>query len=636
MAGYIILLPLISSIICGFTNKYISKFLASAISSTLMTVSAMLAIKLFISINMGIVGVEKYILFQWFRIDCMEVNWSIYVDQLTATMFLIVTVVSAIVHIYSVGYMAEDKNLPRFMSYLSLFTFSMLMLVAADNLVQLFFGWEGVGVCSYLLIGFWYKKKSACAAAIKAFIVNRVADIALIIAILMIVHYVGSVNFNEIQKLSADLNNIPMWEEGLNALDVVCLLLMVGAMGKSAQIGLHVWLPDAMEGPTPVSALIHAATMVTAGVFLLSRLSFVFVHSSLAQNIVAIVGGVTCLFAASIAIAQTDIKKIIAYSTCSQIGYMFMACGVTAYQAAIFHLGTHAFFKAMLFLAAGNVIHATHEQDITKMGGLKDKLPYTYLLFWLGSLAIIGVFPLSGFYSKDLILESAIASSGNVGQIVFVLGVFAAFLTACYSIKILMLVFHGKTKLSEKVLEKAHEAPMIMMLPLSLLVLGTIFAGLYGHYYLAIGEGGGFFARSIASYLYDVHSVSVQFKLMPMLFGVIGMFCSYLYYSRKTRISENNFLIKLLANKYYFDEIYDYLFVRSLNSLSNLSRMIDIKIIDNLGPNLIAKVIKCLGLSNKKAQDGYIFSYAIYIIGGLIVILTIFLVEYINNIGSIS
>lgn len=523
IALLIVILPLASAIINGVLCLVVNKKYASIISSSAIIISALFSLYIFYytGLNQNIIHIT---LGKWFEIAKFKVNWAIYVDQLTSIMFLVVTCVSSVVHIYSLGYMAEDTGLPKFLAFLSLFTFFMLMLVSADNFLQLFFGWEGVGLCSYLLIGFWYKKEAANKAAIKAFIVNRVGDFAFILGIIAIIFYCRSANFTEVFLAAKELANAPVNLFGFlpSSLDIICLLLFIGCMGKSAQIGLHVWLPDAMEGPTPVSALIHAATMVTAGVFLVARCSYLFEYSPTILQFITIIGGITCLFAASIAIAQSDIKKIIAYSTCSQLGYMFLACGVSAYNSAIFHLVTHAFFKALLFLSAGSVIHAIHEQDIFKMGGLRDKMPVTYGNFLIGSLALIGIYPLSGFYSKDLILESVYSA----GSFMFIFGIIAAILTAIYSMKIIILVFHGKTKLAHDVFEHAHEPPSIMNNPLTILVAGSFFCGMIGYYLLSIDKPGGYFHESIFSlhiYRLLINHPPLYIKMLPMAVGIIGI-----------------------------------------------------------------------------------------------------------------
>lgn len=632
----IIFLPLISGIINGIFCKKISNKLASQISSVAIIIAAICAMLVFAR-----AGVEQdtlYVLIaNWISFDSLTIDWAIYVDQLTAIMFLLVTIVSAVVHVYSLGYMSDDKNLPKFLAYLSLFTFFMLSLVSADNFLQLFFGWEGVGLCSYLLIGYYYQKESANNAAIKAFVVNRVGDFAFIIGIVMIIIYTGSIDFESVFALSENLSNVTLriFDIEFVILDVICLLLFLGCMGKSAQIGMHVWLPDAMEGPTPVSALIHAATMVTAGVFLVARCSFMFEYSPSVLQIITVVGAVTCLFAALVAIAQTDIKKIIAYSTCSQLGYMFFACGVSAYQAGIFHLVTHGFFKALLFLSAGSVIHACHEQDVFKMGGLRKKMPITYANFWVGSLAIVGIFPFAGFYSKDLVLESAYAA-GGVGSFAFILGILAAILTAIYSLKIIMLTFHGKTKLSKDAFEHAHESPKIMNIPLLVLVAGALFTGMFGYYILGISSPYGFFSGSIFNlHISDQeHHVALGIQLLPLIVGIVGMmFGVYIYKGKLSKViaEKMKFIHYVLKNKFFFDELYDKLFIGSTRYLSCLARMFDTKIIDRFGPNGLSVTTRGFGWCMCQIQTGYIFNYAFYIIFAMVLCVTIFVVKYLHG-----
>lgn len=633
MLKLIVFLPLISGSLNGIFCKKISNQTASIISSSAIVISAICAVIVF-----DTAGVEQetihLILTNWININSLNISWSIYVDQLTAIMMLLVTLVSAVVHIYSLGYMSDDKNLPKFLSYLSLFTFFMLALISADNFLQLFFGWEGVGLCSYLLIGYYYEKASANNAAIKAFVVNRVGDFAFIVGIVMIALYTGSLDFEYVFILAENLAQTDLEILGMNfvVLDVICLMLFFGCMGKSAQIGMHVWLPDAMEGPTPVSALIHAATMVTAGVFLVARCSFMFEYSPLVLQFITIIGGVTCLFAALVAIAQTDIKKIIAYSTCSQLGYMFFACGVSAYHAGIFHLVTHGFFKALLFLSAGSVIHACHEQDIFKMGALRKKLPITYANFWIGSLAIIGVFPFAGFYSKDLVLESAYAA-GGVGTVAFVLGIIAAILTAIYSLKIIMLTFHGKTKLSKKAFDHAHESPKIMNTPLIILTAGALFAGMFGHYILNISSPNGFFSGSIFNLNIDEHDhhASLGIQLLPLIVGVSGaLFGIYVYSTNMSGkiASQAKYIYCVLKNKFYFDEVFDRIFVKTTKHLSAWSRKFDKKIIDRFGPNGFSITMRGFSWCMCQIQTGYIFNYAFYIIFAIVACITVFVAKY--------
>ena len=629
----IVFLPLISGIINGIFCKKFTNSVASTISSIAIVISAICSVMIFIK-----AGINKetmhVVIANWINTYELYINWSLYVDQLTAIMFVLVTSVSAVVHIYSLGYMADDKNLPKFLSYLSLFTFFMLALVSADNFVQLFFGWEGVGLCSYLLIGYYYHKESANSAAVKAFVVNRVGDFAFIIGIVMIIIYAESVDFVDVFAVSESLSKSSIEILGMDfiILDVICLMLFLGCMGKSAQIGMHVWLPDAMEGPTPVSALIHAATMVTAGVFLVARCSFMFEYSPNVLQIITVVGAVTCLFAALVAIAQTDIKKIIAYSTCSQLGYMFFACGVSAYQVGIFHLVTHGFFKALLFLSAGSVIHSCHEQDIFKMGGLKAKMPITYANFWMGSLAIIGIFPFAGFYSKDLVLESAYAH-GGVGTFAFVLGIIAATLTAIYSFKIIVLTFHGKTRLSKEIYDHAHESPKIMNIPLLVLTAGTLFAGMVGYYIIGISDTNGFFFGSIfnLSAPSHEHHIAKVIELLPLIVGVSGaLFGIYAYKGNvhATISGQFKYTYCVLKNKFFFDEIFNKLLVGPINCLSKLSQTFDKKVIDRFGPDGFSLATKGLSWCMCQIQTGYIFNYAFYMIFALVVCITVFVGKY--------
>ncbi|WP_341788662.1 NADH-quinone oxidoreductase subunit L [Rickettsia endosymbiont of Lasioglossum villosulum] len=634
IAIMIIVLPLASALINGLFVRRIDKKLASIVATSFLSLSALFALIIFYhtGLNGHIIHIK---LLSWIEISQFKVDWSIYIDQLTSIMFIAVTWVSSVVHIYSLGYMAEDKGIVRFLSFLSLFTFFMLMLVSADNFLQLFFGWEGVGVCSYLLIGFWYSKESANKAAIKAFIANRVGDFAFILGVITIIFYCHSANYEDVFLLAPKLANtkILLANFEISILNIACLLLFIGCMGKSAQIGLHVWLPDAMEGPTPVSALIHAATMVTAGVFLVARCSYLFEYSPMVLQFITIIGGITCLFAASIAIMQNDIKKIIAYSTCSQLGYMFMACGVSAYNSGIFHLVTHAFFKALLFLSAGSVIHAVHEQDIFKMGELRNKMPITYGNFLIGSLALIGIYPLAGFYSKDSILEAVYSS----GSFMFIFGILAAILTAIYSMKIIMLVFHGKTRLEKDVFEHAHEPPKVMNNPLTLLVAGSFFSGMIGYYLLSMDKPNGYFHDSLLNlqvYKLLVTHPPLHIKLLPTIVGIIGIVIGTVIPWVANSIQKKNKKVwipwtshgmttisKILINKYYFDELYNFLIVKPINCLACLFYSGDQKIIDRFGPNGFARSVNCFSILTGKTQTGYIFNYTLYVV--LFVVVTI-------------
>lgn len=635
----IIFLPMLAGITNGIFCKKISNKHASIIGCSAIIIAAISAYIIFnkAGINKDTIHV---ILCTWIKINSNHIHWALYVDQLTAIMFILITTVSAVVHVYSLGYMADDKNLPKFLSYLSLFTFFMLSLVSADNFLQLFFGWEGVGLCSYLLIGYYYQKDSANNAAIKAFVVNRVGDFAFIIGVIMIIIYAGSVDFDYVFSLSENLSQLPVNILGTEfmALDIICLMLFLGCMGKSAQIGMHVWLPDAMEGPTPVSALIHAATMVTAGVFLVARCSFMFEYSPKVLDIIAIVGAITCLFAALVAITQSDIKKIIAYSTCSQLGYMFFACGVSAYQAGIFHLITHGFFKALLFLSAGSVIHAVHEQDIFKMGNLRKKMPITYANFWIGSLAIIGIFPFAGFYSKDLILEAAYIH-GGAGSFAFMLGIIAATLTAIYSLKIIILTFHGQTRLNHEQYEHAHESPIIMNIPLFILTTGTLFTGMIGFYILEINNPNGFFEKSIFNLNVSVHEhhVGLGIQLLPLIVGISGaLFGFYIYTNElyKAISDKMKFAYCVLQNKFFFDELYEKIFVKPSICLSHLSNNFDKKIIDRFGPNGFGSVTRAFSWCVCQFQTGYIFNYAFYIVFALVSYITFILIKYLQSVGA--
>ena len=651
IATLIITLPLISSIINGILYKKLTDARAGIISSIAIAIASICALCVFVhsGINQNIIHITFY---KWFTISELKVHFAMYIDQLTAIMFIVVTLVSSVVHIYSFDYMKGDGNLPKFLSYLSLFTFFMLMLVASDNFMQLFFGWEGVGVCSYLLIGYYSHKDSANNAAIKAFLVNRIADFAFIIGIIMIlinthtldfatlfhkgsfVIYNGNnhVNFDYPAFASLVQNSVEFWGVKLSLLDITCLLLFIGCMGKSAQIGLHVWLPEAMEGPTPVSALIHAATMVTAGIFLVARCSFLFEYSPIVLQIITIIGSITCIFAASVAIAQSDIKKIIAYSTCSQLGYMFFALGVSAYQAGIFHLVTHGFFKALLFLSAGSVIHACHEQNVFKMGGLRKKMPITYTNFWIGSLAIIGIYPLAGFYSKDMILESALESGSFVGNFAFVLGIIAAILTAIYSLKIIILVFHGKTNLSQITYDAAHEATNIMNIPMILLTAGALFSGMFGFYILNISNPFGYFKGNMLNlHIRDaVHRLPLYLQTLPLIVGIVGAVIGY--YSFKTNIykhiaSNFSFIHNILKSKFLFDEIYEICIIKPFKYISLLSRIFDIQIIDRFGARSSAYIVRILSSLACQVQTGYIFNYALYIILALMLCMS-FIIFY--------
>jgi len=583
----------------------------------------------------------KVHLMTWISSGGFEVDWALRIDTLTAVMLVVVTVVSALVHIYSVGYMSHDPHNPRFFSYLSLFTFCMLMLVTSDNFLQLFFGWEGVGLSSYLLIGFWYQKPSANAAAIKAFVVNRIGDFGFALGILAIFLVFDTVNYDTVFKLAPDFVGAKFtflsWQP--DVLTTICILLFIGAMGKSAQIGLHTWLPDAMEGPTPVSALIHAATMVTAGVFMVARCSPLFELSQTALNVVTVVGATTAFMAGTIGLVQNDIKRVIAYSTCSQLGYMFFALGVSAYGAAIFHLFTHAFFKALLFLGSGSVIHGmADEQDMRKMGGLRTQMPFTMMLMWIGSLSLAG-FPIitSGYYSKDAIIESAYAAHTDFGQYAFVMGVVVAALTAFYSLRLLFMTFHGKTRADDHTFDHAHDAPAVMMLPLWILAAGAVAAGYFFSGYF-IGEhhiafwGNALFTAEHHTAMEEAEHVPLYIKLMPLGAAVIGGYIAYVMYIRRPDIAPalaktHEGLYKFLLNKWYFDELYDFLFVKPAKRLGRfLWKFGDGRIIDGLGPDGISSLVAKLAARARQLQSGYVYHYAFAMLLGIAVMTTWYVV----------
>ncbi|MFZ8992712.1 MAG: NADH-quinone oxidoreductase subunit L, partial [Candidatus Puniceispirillaceae bacterium] len=537
MYSLIVFLPLLGAVIAGFLSLYNRDRAAEIVTVSGLLLSLLFSIIAFANVAIGGVP-ETVVVARWITSGTFVADWSLRFDTLTAVMLIVVTGVSSMVHIYSIGYMSHDNARARFMAYLSLFTFAMLMLVTADNLVQMFFGWEGVGVASYLLIGFWYKKDSAHTAAMKAFVVNRVGDFGFALGILAVYALFGSVQFDDIFAQSSVIAATEMNFLGyrLPALEVAGILLFIGAMGKSAQLGLHTWLPDAMEGPTPVSALIHAATMVTAGVFMICRLSPMLEFAPFALDVITVIGALTAIFAATVGMTQFDIKRVIAYSTCSQLGYMFFAAGVSAYPAAMFHLTTHAFFKALLFLGAGSVIHAmSDEQDLRNMGGIWKKVPVTYAMMWIGSLALAGFPFFAGYYSKDMILEAAYAANSGVGGMAFWLGCLAAFLTAFYSWRLLIMAFHGAPRASAEVMAHVHESPRVMTLPLLVLAIGAVFAGWLG-YEMFVGKGmtqfwgASIFILPTNTAMIDAHHVPSWVKLLPIVLATSGVALAVLFY----------------------------------------------------------------------------------------------------------
>ena len=633
MLYLILFLPLLGSFISAFFYKKIGDRTCQIITSAFVVTGAILSsIILLETIKTG--KVYEYPILNWITSGSLKLHWSIYVDSLTAVMLVVVNSVSALVHIYSIGYMSHDPHKPRFMSYLSLFTFMMLSLITADNFLQLFFGWEGVGLASYLLIGFWFKKESANNASMKAFIVNRVGDLGLLIAMFLIFKTFGTLTFSEVFAQAADQskNSIKIFGGEYNLITTICVFLFIGAMGKSAQILLHTWLPDAMEGPTPVSALIHAATMVTAGVFLVARCSPLFEYSQYALNLVAFVGATTAIFAASIAIVQTDIKRIIAYSTCSQLGYMFFAAGMGAYNVAIFHLFTHAFFKALLFLGAGSVIHAFHdEQNIEKMGGVWKKIPLTYALMLIGTLALTGFPLLAGFYSKDAIIESAYFSKSLFAGYAFVIGLTTAFITSIYSWRLIFKTFHGKYN-NTMSFEKVHESGLVMLIPLFLLAIGAIFSG-YVFHGIFIGENTQFWGKAIFFLKQTAHGHPPLWLLILIPTLVISAIpLSFILFLKRKDIVEgfinnNRPFYNFLVKKWYFDELYNLIFVKSFRGIGTfLWKRGDVKTIDAYGPDGVAKVIKNLSDRASSVQSGYLYHHATVILIGVILIVSFLII----------
>ncbi|MFM2129349.1 MAG: hypothetical protein RL477_895, partial [Pseudomonadota bacterium] len=540
MYSAIVFLPLLGAVVAGLFGRLIGDRASQYVTTVPLLLAAVFSCVAFARVAAGGAPFDVEV-FRWINSGAFEVSWSLRFDALSAVMCVVVTVVSGMVHVYSWGYMSHDKSIPRFFAYLSLFTFFMLMLVTSNNFVQMFFGWEGVGLASYLLIGFWYDRPSANAAAIKAFLVNRVGDFGFALGILGTFLAFNAVGFDTVFAGVPAMAGKTMHFLGhdFDLMTTLCLLLFIGAMGKSAQLGLHTWLPDAMEGPTPVSALIHAATMVTAGVFMVCRLSPMFEASETALMVVTVVGATTAFFAATVGLVQNDIKRVIAYSTCSQLGYMFFAAGVSAYSAAMFHLTTHAFFKALLFLGAGSVIHAmSGEQDMRRMGGIWRKIPVTYAYMWIGSLALAGVPFFAGYFSKDLIIEAAFAAKSPVGQYAFWMGTIAAALTAFYSWRLLFMTFHGESRADHDVLHHVHESPLSMTGPMALLAAGAMFsgaalAGLFVGEHSAAFWGKSIFVAANHTALADAHNVPAWVKLLPIAVAFGGILVAWYMYVRR-------------------------------------------------------------------------------------------------------
>jgi NADH-quinone oxidoreductase subunit L len=675
----IVFLPLLAAIVAGFGNRLIGNFAAKLITTGALFAAMALSWPIFLGFIAGTETGGVHPVLAWIHSGDLRVDWALRVDALTSVMLVVVTTVSALVHLYSWGYMAEDPSQPRFFAYLSLFTFAMLMLVTADNLVQMFFGWEGVGLASYLLIGFWYHKPSANAAALKAFLVNRVGDFGFSLGIFATFLVFGTVSIPDILTAAPGMagSTIGFLGARIDTMTLICILLFIGAMGKSAQLGLHTWLPDAMEGPTPVSALIHAATMVTAGVFMVCRLSPMFETSETALALVTFIGAATAIFAATVGTVQNDIKRVIAYSTCSQLGYMFFAAGVGAYGAAMFHLFTHAFFKALLFLGAGSVIHAMHhEQDMRFYGALRKEIPLTFWAMTIGTLAITGVgiiqvagfagFGFAGFYSKDAIIESAFASGSTVGGFAFAIGILAALLTSFYSWRLVFLTFFGKARWAasehiqhalhdhghhgdDPAAEDAghdthpheasahdvptgtggyhpHESPWTMLVPLGVLSLGAIFAGILFHGpFIEAEEGAHFWAGSIAfdeHLAHAIHEVPLWVKLAPGTVMIIGFLIALQAYIRNTDIparftAQWGILYRFLYNKWYFDELYDLVFVRPSLAIGRFFwKRGDEQTIDRFGPDGAAALARGGNFLTARLQSGYLYTYALVMLLG--------------------
>ena len=642
MELFIVFLPLLGFLIAGLFGRSIGTTASEYITAGLVCISAVLSWVLFAQVGLDHHG-HAYTaqVLPFINVGDLQVNWALKIDTLTVVMLVVVNSVSALVHIYSRGYMADDPSKPRFFAYLSLFTFAMLMLVTSDNLVQMFFGWEGVGLASYLLIGYYYKKPSANAAAMKAFIVNRVGDFGFALGIFALFAYFGSVSFDVIfaEVGSAQGQTISMLGYEFDFLTLTCLLLFMGAMGKSAQLGLHTWLPDAMEGPTPVSALIHAATMVTAGVFMVARLSPIFEYSPTALTVVTIVGATTAIFAATVGLVQNDIKRVIAYSTCSQLGYMFVALGVGGYSIAVFHLFTHAFFKALLFLGAGSVIHAMHhEQDMRYMGGLYKIIPVTYAMMIIGTLALTGFPYTAGYFSKDAVIEAAYMTQTGAGQYAFWMVLIAALFTSFYSWRLIFMTFHGRSRADAEVLSHAHESPKVMLVPLMLLAVGALLAGgvfyeYFVHHHYEDFWKGALFTGPNNNIVEIFHDVPKLVKYSPMIMMATGFLIAFYFYiiSPQTPVrlaQEQEPLYKFLLNKWYFDELYDVLFVRPAKAIGRfLWKKGDGWLIDGFGPDGVAARVKDITGRVVRLQTGYLYHYAFVMLAGVALLVTWFLFQ---------
>jgi NADH-quinone oxidoreductase subunit L len=676
----IVFLPLVGFLIAGLFGRVLGARASELVTTGLLIVSAVLSWIAFIDVGYGS-GATRVQVAQWMVSGDLVVDWAFRIDTLTAVMLVVVNSVSALVHLYSIGYMHEDPHRPRFFAYLSLFTFAMLMLVTADNLLQMFFGWEGVGLASYLLIGFWYQKESANAAAMKAFVVNRVGDFGFLLGIFLIFVLFGAVTFEGIFPRVGEVSNATFRFVGIewHALTLVCLLLFMGAMGKSAQFLLHTWLPDAMEGPTPVSALIHAATMVTAGVFMVARLSPLFEAAPAAQTVVIVIGAITAFFAATIGLVQNDIKRVIAYSTCSQLGYMFVGLGTGAYAAGVFHLFTHAFFKALLFLGAGSVIHAMHhEQDVRNMGGLRRHIPFTAAMMAIGTLALTGFPYTAGYFSKDAIIEAAYASPRAGHAFAFLCVVLAALMTSFYSWRLYFLTFEGQPRWGAHAAahhgstvhvahhdhegvehdersgdaeaahhadhehghhgdHTPHESPWVMLVPLAMLAVGALLAGLAFHE-VFIGHDYGTFWKSALftaqgnDILEAIHHVPAWVVWSPAVMMALGFALAYYLYIRHPEkpaqiAAQHPILYRLLLNKWYFDEIYDRVFVRPAMWIGRFFwKRGDVWLIDGFGPNGVSARVVDVTDRVVRIQSGYVYHYAFVMLVGVAALVTWYLI----------
>ena len=641
----VIFIPLLSTIVTGFFGNLLTKEGTTRIASGFILLTCI--ISYFIFYEVCFCDCPCYItLSPWIIAGSFKLYWDFIFDSLTATMLVVVLTISTVVHIYSISYMSHDPHINRFMSYLSLFTFFMIVLVTANNYIQMFVGWEGVGLCSYLLINFWYTRIQANKAAIKAMLVNRVGDINIIFAIVTIFYVFKSVDYSTVFALAYNFVNstINIFNYDISVLNLICIFIFIGAVGKSAQVGLHVWLPDAMEGPTPVSALIHAATMVTAGVFVICRSSFIFEYAPTALTIVTIVGAITAFYSASIGLVQNDLKKVIAYSTCSQLGYMVFACGISGYNVSMYHLANHAFFKALLFLSAGSVIHSMHdEQDMRKMGGLLKILPFTYAMFLIGSFALLGVPFLSGYYSKDLILELSFATYSISGHFAYILGTLAAFFTAFYSVRLLILTFITKTNAYKQVINKAHDAPLLLGLPLFILSIFSIFVG-YFTKDMAVGLGSTFWGNSLNIIFENNNLIDAEFlpfviKILPIVSATLGLILACYIYTYLTKylnnlINNNLFrnIYLFLNKKWFMDKLYSEVIYQKILFISYnpLYAVFDKGIYNILGPRVLNDILEKLSKNTAEMQTGFFYHYALIFLVSLTLLIILSSLDFFN------